>query len=67
MPMSIAPLPRDMAAENRAPVLDWARRILADNGGGDLEIVYHLEPGYNLEVIQAMTDLVSGQPDFVAV
>lgn len=67
MPISIAPLLCDMSAEHTAPILDWARRILAGNEGGDLEIVYHLEPGYNLEAIQALTDLVGGQPDFVAV
>ena len=67
MPISIAPLPRDMSADSTAPILEWAQKILADNGGGDLEIVYHLESGYNLETIRALTDFVSSRPDFEAV
>ena len=66
MPISIAPLPADMSAESTAPILDWARRILAENGGGELEIVYHLEPGYNLEAIRALTDVLERQSDYVA-
>jgi len=64
MPISIAPLPRDMSAESTGPILDWARKTLADNHGGELEIVYHLEPGYNLETIRGLTDFVTGRPDF---
>jgi hypothetical protein len=67
MPISIAPLPCDMSAESTAPILDWARRILADNDGGHLEYVYHLEPGYNLDTIIALTDFLRHLPDFEAV
>lgn len=58
MPLSVTPLPRDMSAQSAEPILDWARRILEDNGSGDLEYVYHLEPSYNLDTIYALTDFV---------
>jgi Uroporphyrinogen decarboxylase (URO-D) len=66
MPISIAPLPCDMSAESTTPILDWARKILADNDGGNLEYVYHLESGYNLDTIIALTDFLRHQPDFEA-
>lgn len=65
MPISIAPLPCDMSAESTAPILDWARKILAGNEEGHLEVVYHLEPGYNISTLQALTEFLRGQPDFV--
>ncbi len=55
-PVSIAPLPHDMSAENPEPLLAWARQVLEENAGGNLTCVYHLEPGYNLEAIRALTD-----------
>jgi hypothetical protein len=64
MQLSIAPLPVDMSAETAGPILDWARRVLAENAGGNLEFGYHLESGYNLETIRALTDLLRGQEDF---
>jgi hypothetical protein len=64
MPISVAPLPSDMSDENTAAILDWAQRLLADNAGGDLEIVYHLEPGYNIETIYALADFLHRQSDF---
>jgi len=64
MPLSIAPLPRDMSAESSEPILDWARQTLRDNAGGNLSYVYHLDVGYNIETIYALTDFVKQQPDF---
>ncbi len=61
MPLSIAPLPQQMSAESSEPILNWARRILQENGGGDLEFVYHLEPSYNLDNIYALTHFVENQ------
>jgi len=61
MLISIAPLPRDMSAENPEPILNWARRVLQENAGGNLTCVYHLEPGYNLETIQALTEFLRRQ------
>ena len=64
MPITIAPSPRDMSAESTRPILDWAQRVLEDNGDGDLGYVFHLEPSYNVETIHALTDFVRPQPDF---
>lgn len=61
MQLSIAPLPQDMSAKSTEPILSWARRVLEENGGGDLEFVYHLEPSYNLDAIHALTDFVENQ------
>ncbi len=66
MPLSIAPLPCDMSAESTTPILDWARKTLGDNGGGNLEYVYHLESGYNLDTIIALANFLNHQPDFEA-
>jgi hypothetical protein len=64
MPVSIAPLPQDMSAESAQPILDWARRVLAENDGGDLMYVYHLEPDYSIEMIRALTDFLRHQSDY---
>ncbi len=64
IPISMAPLPNDMSCESPKPILDWVRGLLVDNAGGNLEIVYHLEPGYNLETIYALTDFLRRQHDF---
>lgn len=64
MPISVAPLPGDMSSVNTAAILGWAQKTLADNAGGDLEIVYHLEPGYNIETIYALTDFLGRQRNF---
>jgi len=64
MPLSIAPLPRDMSAESTEPILDWAGQMLRDNAGGNLSYVYHLDVGYNIETIYALTDFLKQQPDF---
>jgi hypothetical protein len=60
MLISIAPLPRDMSAESPGPILDWARRILVENAGGNLAFVYHLESDYNVDTIRALTEFVGG-------
>jgi len=64
MPISVAPLPKDMSSESPDPILSWARRILEENNGGSLEYVYHLEPSYNIDTIYALTDFVKSLPDF---
>jgi hypothetical protein len=61
MPITIAPSPQDMSAESTEPIIDWARRILDENAGGNLGYVYHLEPSYNIETIHALTDFVRHQ------
>jgi hypothetical protein len=64
LPLSIAPLPPDLSADSAIPILAWAKRTLAENAGGDLTCVYHLEPGYNIATIRALTDLLKRQRDY---
>lgn len=64
MPISIAPLPADMAAEATEPITDWAARILDENAGGPLEFVYHLETAYNPDTVEALTQFLSRQKGF---
>jgi hypothetical protein len=61
MLISISPLPADMSAENADPILKWTKHILHQNNGANLEFIYHLEPGYNIDNIYALTDFVNGQ------
>jgi hypothetical protein len=64
MPISIAPLPKDMSAENPDAILNWAKQIFEENDGGNLQYQYHLEPGYNIDTIYALTIFVKSFPDF---
>ena len=38
----------------------WAKNIIEQNNGGNLEFIYHLEAGYNIDTIYALTDFVNG-------
>ena len=58
MLISIAPLPNDMSAETAEPIIRWAKNICKENNGGNLEFIYHLEAGYNIDTIYALTDFV---------
>ncbi len=58
MLISVSPLPNDMSAESTEPILRWAKRILEENDGGNLEYIYHLEHAYNVNTIYALTDFV---------
>ncbi len=58
MLISVSPLPNDMSAESTDPILRWAKQIFEENDGGNLEYIYHLEPGYNINTIYALTDFV---------
>ncbi|TSA53432.1 MAG: hypothetical protein D4R45_05595 [Planctomycetaceae bacterium] len=64
MLISVAPLPRDMSAKNTEPILSWAKRILKENDGGNLEYIYHVEENYNIDTIRALTDFLKNQPGF---
>jgi hypothetical protein len=66
MQMSVAPLPEHMSADSTEPILAWAKQTLEDNGGGNLQYVYHLEHSYNVDTIRALTDFVQSQPNFQA-
>nr|NIP28285.1 hypothetical protein [Phycisphaerae bacterium]NIR63015.1 hypothetical protein [candidate division Zixibacteria bacterium]NIP53811.1 hypothetical protein [Phycisphaerae bacterium]NIS50366.1 hypothetical protein [Phycisphaerae bacterium]NIU10204.1 hypothetical protein [Phycisphaerae bacterium] len=63
MPISIAPLPKDMSAESTDAILNWAKQIFEENDGGNLQYLYHLESGYNIETIYALTDFVKSLPE----
>ena len=58
MLISVSPLPNDMSAESTDPILHWAKNICEENNGGNLEYIYHLESGYNVNTIYALTDFV---------
>jgi len=58
MLISVSPLPNDMSAESTEPILHWAKNIFEKNDGGNLEYIYHLEHGYNVNTIYALTDFV---------
>ena len=58
MLISVSPLPNDMSAESTEPILHWAKKICEENNGGNLEYIYHLESGYNVNTIYALTDFV---------
>lgn len=58
MLISVSPLPNDMSTESTEPILHWAKNICEENNGGSLEYIYHLEAGYNINTIYALTDFV---------
>ncbi len=58
MLICISPLHNDMSAETAVPILRWAKNIAEENNGGNLEFIYHLEAGYNIDTIYALTDFV---------
>ena len=58
MLISVSPLPNDMSAESTEPILHWAKNVFEKNNGGNLEYIYHLESGYNVNTIYALTDFV---------
>jgi len=58
MLISISPLSKDMSAENNKPILRWAKNTIEQNNGGNLEFIYHLEAGYNIDNIYSLTDFV---------
>jgi hypothetical protein len=49
-----------MSADSTESILKWAKNIIEDNNGGNLEFIYHLEAGYNIDTIYALTDFVNG-------
>lgn len=59
MLISVSSLPADMSANTPDAILAWAKRILDENNGGNLEFLYHLESTYNLDTIFACIDFVN--------
>ncbi len=64
MLISVSPSPRDLSAQTTDPILSWARRIVAENDGGNLSFAYHLEADYDMDTIYALTDFVKSLPDY---
>ena len=52
--VDIAPLATDLSASTSESMLAWAQRVVAENAGGSMRVVYHLEPDYNLDSIYAL-------------
>ncbi len=63
MLLSVSPLPQDMSAEKTDSILSWAKHIVEENDGGNLEVIYHAEASYNIDTIEALTDFVKTLPD----
>jgi len=50
--VSIAPPVKLLAAGSLEDLWGWTQRVLTENRGGELVILYHLEPQYPLEVLR---------------
>ncbi len=57
-PASIAPMAADLSSPDPKPLLAWARGKVEENQGGELKMVFHLEPNYSLDVVRALCDFV---------
>jgi len=52
-PVSVAPPVKLLAGGSLAALMAWTREVLAANQGGELILLYHLEPQYPLPVLRA--------------
>ncbi len=59
-PIDVAPMPADFSADSPEPILNWAKQVVAENAGGPLRILYHLEPDYKLEIVRALSEYIKG-------
>ena len=59
-PVDIAPMPADFSADSPDPILNWAKHVIAENHGGPLRILYHLEPDYKLEIVRVLSEYIKG-------
>lgn len=55
-PVSMAPMVKDLTAQNTQGLVEWLHRVLADNQGGPLNLLCHLEPNYNQAALKCMHD-----------
>jgi hypothetical protein len=60
-PVEIAPMPADFSADSADPIINWTKQLIDENAGGNLRIVYHLEPDYKLENVRALRDYTKKQ------
>ena len=58
MQVDIAPMPADLSVESPDHVINWAAKVVDDNNGGNLRIIYHLEPDYRMENIRALNEFL---------
>lgn len=58
-PIDVAPMPADFSADSPEPILNWAKEVIAENNGGPLRILYHLEPDYKLEIVRALSEYIT--------
>ena len=53
-PVDVIPMPADFSADSPDPIINWVEKIIKENDSGDLQIIYHLEPDYKLEIVRAL-------------
>ena len=53
-------MPADLSVESPGPIINWAKQVVDENGGGVLQILYHLEPDYKIENVRALNEFVNG-------
>lgn len=63
MHISVSPLHQDMSSEKTDSMLSWAKHVFEENDGGNLEFLYHVETGYNIDTIYVLTDFVKALSD----
>ncbi len=57
-PVDVAPMPVDFSADSPEPIIHWAKQVIDENAGGNLRIIYHLEPDYNLEIVRSLNQYI---------
>lgn len=57
-PVDIAPMPADFSADSPESIIHWAKQVVEENAGGNLRIIYHLEPDYKLENVRALSQYI---------
>jgi hypothetical protein len=51
-PVSIAPQVKDLSADSPDAALRWLDQVLAENDGGELTVLCHIEPEYSLKTVR---------------
>ncbi len=60
-PIGIAPLVNDLRGTSPEGLLAWADRVLRENAGGPLTVVYHLEPGFATDSLRRLHQRVRAE------
>lgn len=53
LPVTIAPPVKFLVEKTPDALLAWLEQTVAENASGNLSILYHIEPNYNLDVLRA--------------